>query len=241
MQILSVLVAHGIRVDVGLVAAVDGAVSFLDRRTFLRICNLSFDLPKHDWESSEHVLVAKLLLVPEAALVVVESFLPLAGVGAARHVRSLRYHVEKRLALVADGRHVRLLFLKTVLMLLPPLTQLHVAELRYLGQLFQGLFRVFAGTRSDDVGWQLRLRHDGFIGFSFVRLENIFVSCSADHGFLARVSVFYFLFCGIVALGRRMDLDKFSLSAVLIRRDTTLASRPVVMQALLRTNVGYQI
>ena len=209
MQILSVLVAHGIRVDVGLVAAVDGAVSFLDRRTFLRICNLSFDLPKHDWESSEHVLVAKLLLVPEAALVVVESFLPLAGVGAARHVRSLRYHVEKRLALVADGRHVRLLFLKTVLMLLPPFTQLDVAEFRYLRQRLPGLFRrVSAGPCRNNICWQSSLHQDALISFSLLRLEHILVSCSADHGVLACVSdVECYLLRAFLSLASNVEVE----------------------------------
>lgn len=158
-------------------------------RSFLAICNLPFNLPEHDWETTQHVLVAELPLFPEATLVVVERFLPLARVGALRQVRRLRYHVEERLALVANGWQVLLLFLEAVLVLLPPFAEFDVAEFGHLGQLLLGSLGVFAGARGDDVGRQRGLHQEAFISFSFVHLQYIFVSCGADHAVLALILV----------------------------------------------------
>lgn len=239
---VAVLVAQRrVRSDVRALTAVGCAFyvvfSFLDRSgAFLPILYLPFDLSKHDWETAKPVLVPKLLLVPEATLVVVESLLPLACIGTARHIGSVRYHVEEGLALVANGWHVRLLFLEAVLMLLPPLAELDVAEFGYLRQLLLGLFRLFAEARSDDIGRQLGLPHEALVSFSFVHLENIFVSCSADHAVLALVPAFWLWV--VVRLGGRAQLDAgCSLRAALVRQ---LAPHPIV-QALLRTHVGDQI
>lgn len=240
------LVAQGrVRSDIGVFPAVqrtlDVVFRFLDGScALLPIWYLTLNLFKHDRESSKPILVAELPLLPETALVVVEGLLPLSCVRTVRHVGSVRDHVEQRLALVADRRHVLLLFLQAVLVLLPPFAEFDVAEFGYLRQLLIAcLLLVFLDAH--DASWQLSPHHDAFVRVPLVHLENVFVSCSTDHAHLARVSVSQLFTRRLVSLAGRVEFDASGVRPALVGEDSSRTCDTCVVESLLRTDVRYQI
>lgn len=147
---------------------------------FLPIRNLPFDLFEHHRKATKPILISKLIMMPESALILAQCLLPLPRVRALRLVGRVRYHIKQRFILVADWRHVRLLLLQAVFVILPELTQLDVAELRYLHQILSRLPLLVLGCLRDNIRRELNILHDGLICISLIQLEDILVSCVQD-------------------------------------------------------------
>lgn len=138
------------------------------RLAFLPIRNLPFDLFEHHRKATKSILISKLIMMPESALILAQRLFPLPCVRALWLVGRVRYHIKQCFILVADRRHVRLLLLQAIFVILPELTQLDVAELGYLHQILSRLPLLVLGCLRHNIRRKLNILHDSLICISLI-------------------------------------------------------------------------